>query len=76
MSQEPQDIARVKQGVQDWWRTSIIDMAPGSIRYRGYPIQELIGNVSFAQMIWLRITKPAASRLSITVRACTPACQT
>ena len=43
----------MKQGVQDWWRTSIIDMAPGSIRYRGYPIQELIGNVSFAQMIWL-----------------------
>jgi citrate synthase len=42
-----------RQGVSDWWRTSIIDMAPGVIRYRGYPIQELIGNVSFAQMIWL-----------------------
>lgn len=53
MSNEPQDIARVKQGVQDWWRTSIIDMAPGSIRYSGYPIQELIGRVGFAQMIWL-----------------------
>lgn len=39
--------------VGDWWRTSIIDMQPGVIRYRGYPIQELIGNVSFAQMIWL-----------------------
>jgi citrate synthase len=39
--------------VGDWWRTSIIDMKPGVIRYRGYPIQELIGNVSFAQMIWL-----------------------
>lgn len=39
--------------VADWWRTSIIDMKPGVIRYRGYPIQELIGNVSFAQMIWL-----------------------
>jgi len=44
---------QVVQGVKDWWRTSIIDMEPGSIRYRGYPIQELIGNVSFAQMIWL-----------------------
>lgn len=43
----------VEQGVRDWWRTSIIDMAPGEIRYRGYPIEELIGNVSFAQMIWL-----------------------
>lgn len=39
--------------VSDWWRTSIIDMQPGVIRYRGYPIQELIGNISFAQMIWL-----------------------
>lgn len=37
----------------DWWRTSIIEMKPGVIRYRGYPIEELIGRVSFAQMIWL-----------------------
>jgi citrate synthase len=36
-----------------WWATEIIEMEPGVIRYRGYPIQELIGNVSFAQMIWL-----------------------
>ncbi len=54
MSTNPsQDAQQVRQGVQDWWRTSIIDMAPGEIRYRGYPIQELIGRVSFAQMIWL-----------------------
>ncbi len=39
--------------VSDWWTTSIIDMAPGQIRFRGHPIEELIGNVSFAQMIWL-----------------------
>jgi citrate synthase len=39
--------------VSDWWRTSIIEMEPGVIRYRGYPIQELIGNISFAEMIWL-----------------------
>jgi citrate synthase len=37
----------------DWWRTSIIDMRPGVIRFRGYPIEELIGRVSLAQMIWL-----------------------
>jgi citrate synthase len=43
----------VIQGVKDWWHTSIIDMAPGEIRYRGYPIEQLIGNVGFAQMIWL-----------------------
>jgi citrate synthase len=39
---------------EDWWRTSIIDMAPGVIRYRGYPIEELIARrVSLAQMLWL-----------------------
>jgi citrate synthase len=36
-----------------WWRASIIEMAPGVIRYRGYAVEELIGRVSFAQMIWL-----------------------
>lgn len=43
----------VGNDVSDWWTTSIIDMAPGQIRFRGQPIEELIGNVSFAQMIWL-----------------------
>ena len=39
--------------VRHWWRTSIIDMAPGQIAFRGRPIQDLIGIVSFGQMIWL-----------------------
>jgi citrate synthase len=39
----------------DWWRTGIIEMSPGVIRYRGYPIEQLIGNVGFAQMIWLML---------------------
>lgn len=39
--------------VSDWWRTSIIDMEPGRIDIRGTPIQDLIGNLSFAEMIWL-----------------------
>ena len=42
-----------KNDVSDWWRTSIIDMAPGQIRLRGHPIEELIGTVSFPQMVWL-----------------------
>jgi citrate synthase len=41
--------------VRNWWRTSIIDMEPGKIAFRGHPIQELIGNVSFPQMIWLMV---------------------
>ena len=39
--------------VSDCWTTEIIDMAPGQIRFRGKPIEDLIGNVSFPQMIWL-----------------------
>lgn len=38
-----------------WWRTSIIDMAPGQIAFRGQKIEDLIGNISFAQMIWLMV---------------------
>lgn len=53
MSQHGNDVEQVKKGVKDWWRTSIIDMEPGRIHCRGYAIQDLIGNVGFAQMIWL-----------------------
>ncbi|WP_299371766.1 citryl-CoA lyase [uncultured Tateyamaria sp.] len=49
--------------VSEWWTTSIIDMAPGQIRMRGHPIEDLIGEVSFVQMIWLmmRGTLPEAA---------------
>ena len=53
--------------VSDWWRTSIIDMEPGRIDLRGTPVQDLIGNVSFAEMIWLMMRgdrpTPAQARL-------------
>ncbi|GAA0775677.1 citryl-CoA lyase [Roseibium denhamense] len=42
--------------VADWWRTSIIDMEPGRISLRGHPVENLIGNRGFAQMIWLMVT--------------------
>ncbi|MGO4761719.1 citryl-CoA lyase [Cupriavidus sp. 2KB_3] len=51
----PPAIDAGQQASQDWWHTEIIDMKPGEIRYRGYPIEQLIGNVSFAQMIWLML---------------------
>jgi len=38
-----------------WWDTSIIDIHPGKIAIRGYPIEELIGNVRFPDMIWLML---------------------
>ena len=46
----------------DWWSTEIIEMSPGVIRYRGYPIEELIGRASFAQMIWLLLRGELPSR--------------
>lgn len=53
--------------VSDWWSTDIIEMAPGVIRFRGQPIQELIGKFSFAQMIWYMVIgdelSPARARL-------------
>lgn len=39
----------------DYWSTDIIDIEPGAIRVRGYPIEELIGTSSFPDMIWLML---------------------
>jgi len=40
---------------EEWWSTEIIEMRPGLIRLRGYPIEDLIGRVSFPAMIWLML---------------------
>ena len=42
--------------VSEWWSTNIIEMEPGSISLRGMPIENLIGNKSFVEMIWLMTT--------------------
>ena len=39
--------ADARAACEDWWSTSIIEMRPGMIRYRGYAIEDLIGRVSF-----------------------------
>ncbi|HXZ07106.1 MAG TPA: citryl-CoA lyase [Paraburkholderia sp.] len=46
-----------------YWRTSIIDIEPGKIHVRGYPIQELIGKLTFPEMIWLMLRgeRPSAA---------------
>ena len=41
--------------VRRWWRTAIIDMAPGKIVIRGRRIETLIGNIGFVEMIWLML---------------------
>ena len=45
-----------------WWDTAIIDIHPGEIAIRGYPIQDLIGRVSFPAMIWLMLRGDLPSR--------------
>src|ERR1700760_1680178 len=52
---------------QAWWNTGIIDIHPGRISVRGYAIQDLIGRISFPQMIWLmlrgELPTPAQAKL-------------
>jgi citrate synthase len=38
-----------------WWTTAIIDIHPGEIAIRGYAIEDLIGRVSYPQMVWLML---------------------
>jgi citrate synthase len=47
-----------------WWSTSLIDVKPGEIGIAGRPIQELIGKLSFPEMIWLMLrgTLPPAEQ--------------
>lgn len=55
------------QKASDWWQTAIIDIEPGVIRPRGKPIQDLIGTISFPQIIWLmlrgELPPPAEAKL-------------
>ena len=39
--------------VAKWWSTDIIRMEPGVIAIRGEPIEHLIQDISFSDMIWL-----------------------
>lgn len=62
-----QDPTKILADANAWWSTKIIDMKPGIIRFRGYPIEQLIGAVSFPQMIWLMLKGelPTAEQASL-----------
>ena len=49
------DAQQMVDRAQAWWTTQIIDIHPGKIGIRGYPIQDLIGHVTFPEMIWLMV---------------------
>lgn len=56
-----------RQVAENWWRTEIIDMWPGEIRLRGYPIEQLIGHASLAETIWLMLKgeRPSKDQASL-----------
>lgn len=52
MTRTPEEVLAAASA---WWSTGIIDIHPGQIHVRGYAIQDLIGRLGFAQMIWLML---------------------
>src|ERR1700712_4221425 len=52
---EPNASDPTAEAMAQWWRTDVVDMTPGVIRFRGYAIEDLIGRVSFPAMIWLML---------------------
>lgn len=50
-----EDAQQLVDRAKAWWTTQIIDIHPGKIGVRGYPIQDLIGRVTFPEMIWLMV---------------------
>src|SRR4051812_1247444 len=53
--QSAQNSEQLLQDASSWWSTEIIDIEPGKINVRGYPIQDLIGGIRFPEMIWLML---------------------
>lgn len=39
----------------EWWSTELVRIAPGEIDLSGYPIEQLIGDASFVDSIWLML---------------------
>ncbi|NJQ15537.1 citryl-CoA lyase [Streptomyces bohaiensis] len=41
--------------ITDHWSTAVSRIRPGEILLRGYPVEQLIGRISFAEQIWLMV---------------------
>ncbi len=39
----------------DKWFTSVTDVGPNKVQLRGYPIEELMGRKTFAEVVWLAL---------------------
>ncbi len=55
MSEPPEIAALLLEEAGRYWRTSITDVRPGYIGLRGYPIEELIGRITFPEVVWLML---------------------
>ena len=53
------------EAATQWWSTGIIDICPGEIAIRGYRLGELIGNLSFTEMIWLMLRSELPSQAEV-----------
>lgn len=54
--------AQLVEQTSTWWRTEIIDVSPGAISLRGYPIEELMGARGFVETVWLMLRGELPSR--------------
>jgi citrate synthase len=63
----PEKAAGLLAKAKEWWTTRIIDIRPGVIRIKGEPIENLIGNVGYAHMVWLmlRDDQPSNAQLAL-----------
>jgi citrate synthase len=55
MSDKTKTPEQILAEAKAWWSTSIIDVHPNEIAIRGYPIQQLIGELRYSEMVWLMI---------------------
>jgi citrate synthase len=60
--------------VSDWWATQISEIEPDKIAFRGFPVQELIGEIGFVDAIWLMLRGdlPTASQKRLLETALVP----
>lgn len=60
-------LATYRSGERAWWETAISRIRPNRIEIRGYDVEDLIGTVSFTEMLALLVTGrrllPAQTRL-------------
>ena len=56
-----------REQVEDRWRTALTSIAPNKILIRGYPVDEMMGRLSFAEAVYLllmgELPTPAIGRM-------------